>query len=239
MARAESGQPHQWRFARLGGFDQVVIESGADICNLPRLDQKLWAALSCPTTGLEFDARTLALLDSDDDGHIRVPDVLAAVTWLCRVLKEPGELLQRNDALPLAAIDDGNDEGRTLLASAKLLLRYLGEPDASVITAEQTVKAAEVFADAARFNGDGVVPPAVAGDELVARAIEDIMACVGSVADRSGADGIDRTLAERFFAEAAAFLDWWREADADAARLLPLGSATEQAAAVFEAVQGK
>jgi hypothetical protein len=53
----------------------------ADLVNLNDLDQKLWVALSCPTIGVEFDARTLALLDSDSDGHIRAPELLAAIDW--------------------------------------------------------------------------------------------------------------------------------------------------------------
>ena len=89
MAYGLRNQSHRWRFRRLGGFDQVIIDSGDDICHLPELDQKLWAALSCPTTGIELDARTLKLLDSDGDGRIRVPEVLAAVTRVCGVLKRP------------------------------------------------------------------------------------------------------------------------------------------------------
>jgi hypothetical protein len=77
----ESLMSHQWKFFRAGGFDQVRIDTAADLLNLKDLDQKLWVALSCPTTGIEFDARTLALLDSDADGHIRAPELLAAIDW--------------------------------------------------------------------------------------------------------------------------------------------------------------
>jgi hypothetical protein len=70
---------HKWRFFRSGGFDQVALSSGDDLRNLAQLDPKLWTVLNCPTTGLEFDARTAALLDSDGDGQIRVPEILAAV----------------------------------------------------------------------------------------------------------------------------------------------------------------
>ena len=59
-----------WKFFRAGGFDQVNLSSGADIANLDQLDQKLWVALACPTTGLEFDAKTLALIDTDKDGRV-------------------------------------------------------------------------------------------------------------------------------------------------------------------------
>lgn len=50
---------HKWRFFRSGGFDQVRLETGADIESLGTLDPKLWAALSCPTSNLEFDGKTL------------------------------------------------------------------------------------------------------------------------------------------------------------------------------------
>ena len=56
---------HTWRFFRAGGFDQVRLDSGADLMNLDQLDQKLWVALACPTSGLEFDSKTLALIDTD------------------------------------------------------------------------------------------------------------------------------------------------------------------------------
>jgi len=60
---------HKWRFFRSGGFDQVALSSGDDLRNLAQLDPKLWTVLNCPTTGLEFDGRTAALLDSDGDGQ--------------------------------------------------------------------------------------------------------------------------------------------------------------------------
>ena len=61
---------HRWRFFRSGGFDQVRIDNAQDLLHLGELDQKLWAVLACPTSGLEFDARTLQLIDSDGDGRI-------------------------------------------------------------------------------------------------------------------------------------------------------------------------
>ena len=65
---------YPWRFFRAGGFNQVVISSGADLLNLNQLDQKLWVALACPTTGVEFDPATLALIDTDKDGRITVEE---------------------------------------------------------------------------------------------------------------------------------------------------------------------
>jgi len=45
-------------------------------------DLKNWYALSCPTTGVRFDQRTLELLDTDHDGRIRVDEVQAALALL-------------------------------------------------------------------------------------------------------------------------------------------------------------
>ena len=57
---------HRWKFYRVGGVDQVVFRDGADIVNLPLLDQKLWVALACPVKGLEMDSRTLELIDREN-----------------------------------------------------------------------------------------------------------------------------------------------------------------------------
>ena len=97
---------HRWRFCRLGGFDQVRLETAEDIRHLGELDQKLWAALSCPVDGLEFDRRTLELLDVSGDRRVRVQEVLAAVDWVSTVLKDMNPLMAGASALPLAAIDD-------------------------------------------------------------------------------------------------------------------------------------
>lgn len=56
---------HSRKFFHAGGFDQVQPDSGADLLALRELDQKLWGALSCPTRDIEFDSRTLYLVDGD------------------------------------------------------------------------------------------------------------------------------------------------------------------------------
>src|ERR1017187_2581864 len=72
---------HTWKFFRAGGFDQVRLATGADLMALDQLDQKLWVALACPTTGVEFDKTTLALIDTDKDGRVRAPELIAAAKW--------------------------------------------------------------------------------------------------------------------------------------------------------------
>ena len=120
---------HHWRFFRAGGFDQVKLDTGADLMNLDHLDQKLWVALACPTTGLEFDSKTAALIDTDHDGRVRAPELIAAVKWAGSVLKNPDDLVKGGDAVPLSAISDTSPEGAQLLASAKQILANLGRKD--------------------------------------------------------------------------------------------------------------
>jgi len=113
--------PHTFKFFRAGGFDQVRIDTAADLLALRELDQKLWVALSCPVKGIEFDPQTLALIDSDSDGHVRAPELLAAIDWAAARLADPGVLAQQLDGVPLAAIKD-DASGAPLIAAARGLL---------------------------------------------------------------------------------------------------------------------
>mgnify|MGYP001294602264 FL=1 len=133
---------HRWKFFRAGGFDQVLLETGADLMSIEALDQKLWVALSCPVHGIEFDPKTLELVDSDGDGHIRAPEVLAALRWAGAVLKDPDLLVKRRDSLPLSAIDDSTEEGKTVLAGARYVLSNLGMAEAAEIRLEDACAAA-------------------------------------------------------------------------------------------------
>ena len=45
-------------------------------------DLKSWYAISCPTTGVRFDARTFEFLDTDKDGRVRADEVKAALAYL-------------------------------------------------------------------------------------------------------------------------------------------------------------
>src|SRR5450432_517891 len=96
---------HSSKFFRTGELDQVALETSADLLNLEHLDQKLWVALSCPVKGLELDEKTLALIDSDGDGRIRVPELIAAVKWAAARLNDASLLLKGVDGLALAEIN--------------------------------------------------------------------------------------------------------------------------------------
>src|SRR5512146_91085 len=169
---------HRWRFFRAGGFEQVSIESGVDLQNLRSLAEKLWVALRCPVQGVEFDRKTLACLDSDSDGHIRVPEVLGALDWALSLLKDPA-VLAAGSALPLAAINDASEEGKTILKTARFMLETLGKPAQDTITVDDTVHVEEALFKK-RFNGDGVITPAVTDDQAINSVIRDMITCIGS-----------------------------------------------------------
>ena len=228
---------HRWKFIRAGGVDQVVIRSGADIVRLDELDQKLWVALACPTRGVEFDERTLDLIDTDGDGRIRPPELIAVSHWVRDRFADPNELLAGGDRVALASISDRTEAGRELAAEAARMLDLLGKPGAGSIGLDDVSDRNRLFA-AMRFNGDGIVPPDGADDERMARLVELVVATHGGVVDRNGKPGVDSALAEAFFADAEALDAWRRRAEGDSATL-PLGERTFAAAAALQAVRAK
>ncbi len=226
--------PHVWKFFRIGGLDQASLETGADLLALDQLDQKLWVALSCPVKGLELDEKTLALIDTDKDGRIRVPDILEAIAWSARHLNDVGILLRGQCVLPLSSFNEATAEGRSALASAKEVLARLGTPDVTEISLADATNTAKVFA-ATTFNGDGVIIPDSAADDATKLLIADILSTEGGTADRSGAAGVDTTRIDTFYADCAAYTAW--HAAGEAARTLGAGSAA--AAAAIDAVNTK
>src|SRR3954447_3127955 len=144
----------QWRFFRAGGFDQVKLETGADLMALDQLDLKLWVALACPTTGVEFDKATLDLIDTDKDGRIRAPELIAAAKWAGALLKNPDDLLKGSVTLPVAAINESVPEGKAIANFAR---QVLAKTEGDAISIDEAAAAAQTLASKP-FNGDGIVP---------------------------------------------------------------------------------
>ena len=232
MSNSTSSYP--WKFFRAGGFNQVVLGSGADLMNLDKLDQKLWVALACPTTGVEFDKTTLALIDTDKDGRVRVPELIAAVKWAGGLMKNPDDLLKGGTTLRTSAINDATPEGKLIASFAR---QVLGKADNGEVTFDEAAAAAQTFA-AKPFNGDGIVPADSASDDATKAVIADIINCLGADTDTSGKPGVSQAKVDQFFADAAAYSDWWKKAEGDAS-VLPLGLNTEAAAAAVKAVKSK
>lgn len=234
----QQGSHHRWRFFRAGGFDQVRIDSVGDLQRLGELDQKLWAVLACPTSGLEFDARTLQCIDSDGDGRIRVPELRAAVAWTLEALQTPELLFEPGDALPLSALRSDTPEGAARVAAAREVLARLGKPEADSLTLNDLADPAPLFPPD-QLNGDGVVTLALTQDDAVQALIGHVLATLGSVADRSGDPGVSTDTLQGFLSAAQQVLDWHAWADDGLADGLPWGAQTADALAAFDAVQAK
>ena len=228
---------HEWRFFRAGGFDQVCLDRGADLLALEQLDQKLWVALSCPTHGIEFDSKTLELIDSDHDGNIRATEIIDAVKWAGALLKDADLLIKGENSLPLSAINDNDEEGKNILSAAKHILQSLGKADAEVVSTQDTEDTEKLVA-AMRFNGDGIIPPQAVEDAELKSVVEDIIGCCSSLPDRSGEPGVSAEIAEQFFTQAEAYMAWWKLSE-DNNSIWFLGENTLEAAKSFEAVKAK
>ncbi len=236
--KAAPAKPHNWRFFRSGGVDQVRIDRGSDIANLKHLDQKLWVALSCPVKGLEFDEKTLALIDSDNDGRVRALELLHAIDWTIERIVNPDELVEGRDALPIASISDATEEGKQLRACAKRILASHGRADATAITVADVANTEKVFATM-KLNGDGVLPPSSIDDPELKKIAEEVLACVGGEKDRGGELGIDAAKFESFMKQIAAYSAWWDSGEARAKEILPLSTETPATYEALEAVRGK
>ena len=130
----------KWRFFRAGGFDQVRLDTADELLAIGTLDQKLWLALSCPVKGIVFDARTLAFLDSDADGQVRAPELIAAVQWTGERLADTRVLSAKLSGVPLEAIRQDDEEGLAIHTAAKGILSDLGASD-TLITVEMASQA--------------------------------------------------------------------------------------------------
>lgn len=228
---------YDWKYNSVGGVVRVQINSGEDIAHLGELDQTKWTVLSCPVEGLEFDKRTLTLLDADNDGRIHVDEVVAAAKWITTVIKDKDMILKGADELMLTQINIENDEGRRLYNSAKQILANLGLEKGSITVADATDSVA-IFAKT-QFNGDGIITPASTDDPVLAKIIESAVATLGGVMDRSGVEGVNAEKIEQFYTALADYSAWKAAAEAGKAEIFPFGDKTADALAACEAIKDK
>lgn len=225
---------HTWRFTSLGGFTQARMESAADFANLEHLDQKLWAALACPVRGLAFDTRTLSLLDQDNDGRIRAPEVIEATRWCTLHLKSLEALAKGGEPLMLDQINESGPEGALLKTSAEQILASLGQSDGALSVADATAASAALAKG--RFNGDGVIPASATQSEALEVLVAEIIDALGGTPDLCGEQGVDQAQVDTFFEHAQAVMAWNSGATPE---LLVLGEKTASATDSLLAVRAK
>ena len=173
---------YEWKFSTVGGVTRVNIESGDDIAHLDELDQKLWTVLSCPVKGLEFDEKTLALLDADKDGKIRVNEVVAAAQWLRNVLIDMDYLIEGNDNIEFSAVCNNTDEGMKVLEAAKMILSKLGLNQEAVSLADvneyMSIYEEKCKAEYKADDSEPYEPPYGEGSDAAEAAVEAVRAKV-------------------------------------------------------------
>ena len=141
-------------------------------------------------------------------------------------------LMESKDSIDIEQIDQSTDAGKKLYSSAKQILTNLGK-EGTVISIADTADNAAIFA-ATKFNGDGIITEASADDADAKAAIAAAVATVGSVADRSGAQGVNADLIEAFYKNLADYAAWCA-AEVEA----PYGDKTDAAIAAYNALDAK
>lgn len=232
MAIFTNDKKYRWEFDNIGGSSRVKIASGEDIVHLAELDPKMWTVLSCPVKGLEIDEKSLSYIDVDSDGKIRVNDVVATSKWMTGMLKNPDLLLEGKDSVDIEQLDQENEAGRKLYNAARQILSNLGK-EGTVISLSDTADIAAIFTKT-RFNGDGVITEATPEDADEKAAVAAAVACLGGVADRSGAVGVNADLIEAFYKNLADYVAW-----NDAAVEAPFGDKTDATIAAYNALDAK
>jgi len=191
-------EKYNWKFASIGGVARVSIASGEDIKHLAELDGKLWTVLSMPIKALEFDAKTLALVDKDNDGKIRMNEIVETSQYLCKVLKNADDLLKREDHLSLSALSDA-PESQALVAAANLLEKTeFSLADVAALNAGVAAGVAAQEAPQAPVApyGDHTAAVIAAVDALKAKVADFFMRCQLIAFNENCAAAVDTSLAK-------------------------------------------
>ena len=223
---------YRWEFSNIGGSSRVRIKSGEDIAHLRELDPTMWTVLSCPVQGLEIDQASLACIDTDGDGKIRVNDVVKTAEWAVSALSNADKLLEGASSISISDFNAETETGRKLASSAREILQNLGR-EGDVISLSDTADRVAIFAGT-KFNGDGVIIEAAAENDEEKAAIAAIKATLGSVKDRSGEDGVNAELIEAFYKALAEYSAWCA-----AKPKLPYGDDTEAVLSAYQALDAK
>ena len=232
MAVINKKKGYRWDFENIGGTSRVCIVSGEDIAHLEELDPKMWTVLSCPVKGLEIDEKSLAYMDCDSDGKIRINDVICTSRWITSALRNPDVLLECKDYFDIENFNQETELGKMLYLSSSQILANLGK-EGTIISLVEAADIASIFSKT-RFNGDGVITEASAEDAEDKAALSAAVASFGGVLDRSGALGVDESVVEAFYKALADYASWY-----DSAVEAPFGDKTQEAIAAYNALDAK
>lgn len=232
-------------FRDFGGMYQLRLETAEEIRYIRELDKARWSATSAPLEQFYCDPQVLAYLDTDNNGRIRVHELLEAQQWLYANLTGREGFERGSDELQLSSLDSKAADAAKLKQLAAHMLSELGQGSARSISLAQVRSFRSTYA--ARFpNGDGVIPPEHADSPELGQFIKDIVAVTGGSKDLGGSLGARAEDLARFTEGAAAALAWEAEGalkgEGDKPVLpavMPWGADTAAAAARIEEVNDK
>ena len=223
---------HSWSYENVGGSTRVRVATGADIAHLAELDLKKWTVLSCPTAGLDIDEKSLKYIDADSDGRIRVNDVISTSQWLVSVVKDADLLVKGAGEIDITSFNEENADGKRLCNSSKQILVNLGKKG-SVISLADTKDISAIFAKT-RFNGDGVITLQTSEVPEEQAVVAAMVNTLGGVMDRSGENGVNVELIEKFYQLLADYKAW-----SESAVEAPYGADTDKAIEAYNALDSK
>ena len=230
MILQKNTDSHRWNFSRFGGVTQILLKDADDITHLHELDLKLWTVLAMPTQGIFLDPKTIALLDSDSDGFIRPPEILAAADWITAQLSDLSLLMEKGDSIPLVSIKDD-----TLRDSARWLLDHIKKNDAQEISIAD-IETQKNFFDSHTPDCNAAIPADGSDDDKLKQIINSAVA--SCIANGTFADGIQQRIMQDLVTDAQIFLAWQTSLQEEG--ILPLDlEHTQKAAAALSAIKEK
>ena len=191
---------YRYGFFRMARTTQAALKCGADIEHLRELGRRYWLVLSRPVGAKVPQNEVASLLDTDQDGRIRIPEVLAAVDWLKPRLTSFDTLFVNADALAATEIRQDTSEGEVLY---KLFTSLTSE---GTLSADALTSAMATF-KAGLTNGDGVIPVAAVNSKFTPVA-EAILAITGGTTAGDDTQGIATANVDAFVAARDAYLAW-------------------------------
>lgn len=191
---------YRHKFYRMARTTQVSLTCGADIEHLRDLGRRYWLVLSRPVETATPADDIASLLDTNKDGRVRIPEVLAAIDWLKPRLNSFDTLFVTSAGLSEAEIRQDTEEGKVLY---KLFTSLTSEK----ILSQATLSGAIDSFKASSTNGDGVIPPQ-AIDAKFAPVAEAILSVTGGATACDGSKGINLANVTAFSAAREAFLAW-------------------------------
>jgi hypothetical protein len=172
-------------YRRFGGSTHVRVDTFAQLKEAVNVPETQWVATSAPLSSFVADAQFLTLLDSDQNGRIRVNELQAAVVWLSGVLANDAGVDARSATFALSNLAPS---ATAIKSAAAAILEMVGAANTATVTLDQ-IRAAEGPLRAAGRNGDGIVAPAQVSSTAQALAAQ-IVSLFPELKNRAGIAGV-------------------------------------------------